>query len=1207
METKWTFSQEAAMSLDGKTLLVSAAAGSGKTSVLTERIIRRLTDENHPADISRMLIVTFTRAAAAELKAKIAKALTKALAENPSNKRLADQLLLLGSADISTIDSFFQKIVRENFEQLGIPANFRIADASELLPICFEVMEGVTELFYDNYKKPNDKLHPYQAIRNNPFADMMDHLMSNRSDGKIIPLLLNYYDQFSSYPEGIELLKSCSIKLSEQASGDFLESDHGRSMTERLKTTFEAFQKELVEIKASLAYDPDVAYKCESLIESDIAFCRAICDALDTKRYQSLQAVANSFLSKARFPTIKNKPKEAEYYLKWRATLKDEIKKLQGLLQYPESIVQEQMLRTADFAIMLYRLYCEYQRQIYSEKLSRGILEHNDVRALLYRLLTDESGEASAFADSLSSRYEAVYIDEYQDVDFLQDKIFEILGKDRRFMVGDIKQSIYGFRGSEPSIFASYRKKMPLYTDENAAEALGNCVFMSDNFRCNRSVIEFANCVCAFLFSACEKSVGYRPQDDLVCSKPNQNESNASPVCVAVFDKAAHTEDDDESDSQDEAVWTASEIARLISEEYLDNGAKIKPSDIAILVRNKAHGKAFAKELQKIGIPVSAEASANLLYDPLLIDVLNFLRVIDNPYRDIPLSEFLLSTFGGFTLEELAEVRSFSSDSKTLFDAIQEAVTEQFKNHELRKKLCVLLEKIESFRRYSQILPADRFLRLLYLDELFSKYSTEPALLYLYDQARLYQRNSWCGLYGFLIHIDKLIESGQSNASGFEKAESAVSIMTVHHSKGLEYPVVFLCACGSTFNRSDIYENFMFHKSIGCAVKLYNAEAAGSETTILREAIAEQINEDLTEEAIRTLYVALTRARERLYVTGTLSGQWENATAAAQLIHRGNRRAILGCSSYLTWIMSSLLEDGNMPSRCVLKHITHEETVSFRIPQLINAEEVTGSPIECAENEFSLSYANVLRQHNTFSYDLSALEGLPTKIAASKIAPDLLDRLEDEQGIEQSIELMKNASPSFASLLTPRNDVRASDIGTATHAFLQFCDYPSLLKNGIDTECARLIDEGFMDETTVSIIHRKQLESFLNSRLMDEIINAKRIWREQKFGIEIPLSELTVQRRKEEILSKHSMFVQGSIDLLLETVDGKILLIDYKTDRIDDAIRENDSALVKKMMKDHGNQLACYRRAICQLFGKNPDKIYIYSLPLGRMIEIPFD
>jgi ATP-dependent helicase/nuclease subunit A len=399
----------------------------------------------------------------------------------------------------------------------------------------------------------------------------------------------------------------------------------------------------------------------------------------------------------------------------------------------------------------------------------------------------------------------------------------------------------------------------------------------------------------------------------------------------------------------------------------------------------------------------------------------------------------------------------------------------------------------------------------------------------------------------------------------------------------------------------------MFHKSIGCAVKLYNAETAGSQTTILREAIAEQINEDLTEEAIRTLYVALTRARERLYVTGTLNGQWQNAKNSAQLIHRANRHAILGCSSYLAWIMAALGEAGNMPSACVLKHITHEEIITSSEVDPVESIDSKNPEVNAVENTSVLSYATVLRQHETFSYELSALEGLPTKIAASKIVPDLLDRLEDEQGIEQAIEIMKNSSMNFSSVLSSKKNVRATDIGTATHAFLQFCNYNELLTNGIDAECARLVAEGFMDESTVSIIQRKQLEDFLKSDLMREILGSTRIWRERKFGIEIPLSEFTLSRKNEDILSNHSIFVQGSIDLLIQTVDGKLLLIDYKTDKIAEEIRSSEAELVKRMISEHGNQLGCYRRAACQLFGKYPDSTLIYSLPLGRMIEIPFD
>ena len=1207
MGNRWTVSQEAAMNLDGKSLLVSAAAGSGKTSVLTERIIRRLTDEKNPADISRMLIVTFTRAAAAELKAKIAKALTNALAENPGNKRLANQLLLLGSADISTIDSFFQKIVRENFEQLEIPANFRIADSSELLPICYEVMESTAELFYEKYRSCTDTTGYFNTIRNNPFADMMDHLMSNRSDGKTIPLLLKYYEKFTSYPEGIELLHDCAKKLYENADSDFFDSEYGISIVDRLKETFTSFLNEAQTIKDSLAYDPDVAEKCYSLISSDIDFCRSACDSLKKNKYNSTQAIFNAFISKARFPVIKNKSKEVEYYKNWRTVFKEEIKKAQSLFSVPAAIVSEQMHKTADFTMMLYRLYQAYQAELRSQKLSKGILEHNDIRALLYRLLTDGTGEVSEFAKSLSSRYDAVYIDEYQDVDYLQDRIFEIIGGDRRFMVGDIKQSIYGFRGSEPSIFASYRREMPLYTEPEAESAKGNCVFMSDNFRCNRSVIEFANSVCSFLFSACEKSVGYRPQDDLVCSKPSQNTENAALVEVAVFDRHVTNEDESDSNVSDEAIWTAFEISKLLREKKLDNGDAVKPCDIAILVRNKAHGKSFAKALQMLNISVSSNTGSNLLHEPLFIDVLNFLRTIDNPYRDIPLSEFLLSPLGGFSLKELSDIRASAPDQKALFDAMQIAL-ESDNNLAIRNKLEKLLSKIDFYRNNAQILPADRFLRLLYLDELLVSYSTEPALLYLYDQARIYQRTSWCGLYGFLNHSDKLIENGQSNGAGFEKAENAVTIMTVHHSKGLEFPVVFLCSCGSTFNRADMYETLTFHKSVGCATKLYNADVGGSETTILREAISAQIEEDIAEESIRTLYVALTRARERLYITGTLNGQWDKALLSAKLIKRGDRRAILGCSNYLSWILAALSEPGNCPSSCMLTHITHDKIPTEIEPRNTEKKSSLGDGSEVGSNlvidPAIRRYAEIYNNQNDFAYELSALEGLPTKVAASKISPDLLDHLDDDNATEQLIDLMKKAEPSFSSLLVAKKNVTASDIGTATHSFLQFCNYGNLLNNGIDSEYERLVKNNFLDAETIKIINRDQLELFIKSDLMKEIMHAEKIYREQKFGISIPLATLTKNSAYAASLGSHSIFVQGSIDLLLQMPNGKLLLYDYKTDRIDKMIQKDDNLLAKELKKAHGHQLSCYVNAIQRLFGKLPDKTCIYSLPLGRAIEI---
>ena len=1215
MARVWTAAQEAAMTLSGKTLLVSAAAGSGKTSVLTERIIRSLTDREHPADLSRLLVVTFTRAAAAELKARIATALTEALAEDPSNKHLSKQLLLLGSAQISTIDSFFQKIVRANFEQLGLPASFRIADENEVLPISLEILDGLIEEFYLKYSSQNGT-DALDRIVSNRFAEAMDNLLSNRSDGKLDLLLLDFLQSFSSYPEGIGLLNQCADELRESADREFLETRQGQALSVYLEELFRGYLDELVRLENELEFDPDIALKCGGILSSDIAYCNAMLSALEKKCYEKVRAVAFSFLT-GRFPTIKNKPPQVAAYQGFRTVFRKEIaSKVQEKLQWPATQVSWQIQRTAELCEMLYDFFSEYEKRIMAEKNARGILEYNDVRAMLYKLLSDQSGASTDFASSLASQYDAVYIDEYQDVDLLQDRIFSLIGEDRRFMVGDIKQSIYGFRGSDPSIFASYRRAMPLHTDPAAADANGICVFMSENFRCDRPVIDFANRICGFLFSACEKSVGYRSQDDLVCSKrpPEGVESPAfSPVEVAVFEAKPKSEEAVESgavedDSSTEAVWVAAEISRLLHEGKLDDGAPIAPADIAILVRAKAQGEEFAKELEALNIPVAADVSNDFLHQPLMTDVLNLLRAIDNPYRDLPLSEFLLSPIGAFTLEELTEIRESAPHHKALYDAMEERAKQE---DALGEKTLAFLEWAEALREQASVLAADRFLRLLYLDEKLISYGNDPILLFLYEQARIWQKTSWCSLYGFLGHIDKLLDGKQVSAAGFCKAESAVTIMTVHHSKGLEFPVVFLASCGSPFNRSDTRETLLFHRNAGCATKLYDCETGESQNTILREIVKQEIDAEQTEESIRTLYVALTRARERLYLTATMRGKLENAIATASTVHRGNRSSILSCNSYLSWILAARQEAESQKAEfpCTFRYILPQEVSRGRSFDAETSTEATRHEApENSSDTLAAHYARISCRQASFDYPLSCLHGLPTKAAASKLRPNLLDILNDEdaeaEALETQIELMRAATPSFDRLLEDRAKASAADIGTATHAFLEFCDFKRLATHGIESERVRLLENKFITKETDEIIHQEQLELFGKSNLLQWIFNAKKVYREQKFGLFVPYSSLTENQETANALQGHHLFVQGSIDLLLQMPDDSLYLIDYKTDRITEEERKDTARLQARMRQAHGTQLSYYAQAVKELFGKTPDKIFIYSLPLGSAIEI---
>lgn len=1221
----WTTSQEAAMKDYQKTVLVSAAAGSGKTSVLTERIIRSLTDPMRQGDLSRMLIVTFTRAAAGEMKGRIAAALSEAMAANPNDERLQRQLFLLGSAQISTIDSFFQRAVRSNFEALNIPASFRIADESEIAPLANEILDGLIEEYYHRHAPKN--ADGFSAIRQNAFACALDHLMSNRSDGLLNQALLDFQRSFASYPEGIDLLAESARRLRRDADKDFFQSSYGKAILSHLVEQFRIYLATLTDLDQSIASVPEVYAKASGLLSSDLGYCQSMLESLEKEDYLQASTVAASFI-RGTFPRVKDKPDALVEYQNWRTKFKSEQEKVQEYLQWTPETISAQMLETASFCEILYTFFQEYRARLLSEKKARGILEYDDVRAMLYGLLNNPDGSPSEFARSLASQYDAVYIDEYQDVDFMQDRIFARIGESCRFMVGDIKQSIYRFRGSEPSIFANYRRAFPLYHEQAADAARGICVFMSENFRCSRPVIDFTNRICDFLFSACEQSVGYRPEDDLICSKPaadNPLPEHPVPVEVHVFDAPPKRSKDakkeaEEPEVQEEALWVAHEIQRLLQEERLENGNPITASDIAILVRYKNHGKAYADALEALQIPVASAASKNLFEEALMVDMRNLLRAIDNPYRDLPLSEFLLSPLSEYTLEELSHIRSRSDSASSLFDSMQALASTPADEEHLSAKCAKTVAWLNHLHALSTEEPADRLLRTLYLEDALKPYSKDAVLLYLYEQARIYQRTSWCGLYGFLGHLDDIAESGNASAEGFRKSEKAITIMTVHHSKGLEFPVAFFASCGASFNRQDSRKTLLYHREIGCGTKLYDPETGESNNTALRTSVILATANEQAEENIRSLYVALTRARERLYVSGTLRAMWETAVQNARLIHAGDRNSILRCESPLAWVLAASFA----PSRILeayphlLFHHPYGSFAEWMDQSAANPEAeqaplptVTAPPSAPQLHGILGRYASTLTRENAFVYPRAFLEGLPVKIAASKLTPSLLDLFIDEEdrqaALDAQIRLMESADRSFDSVLLKSKKPSAAEIGTATHTFLEFCDYPHLLQRGVDAECERLLSMGFIGERTAELLNRTQLERFRTSRLMDWIGKAKEIHREKTFNLFLPMSSFTQNPERQEQLRDQDLFVQGSIDCLLSMEDGRLLLIDYKTDALKEEECRDPRLAAQMLSTRHRSQLQCYAKAVEHLYGRLPDEIYIYSLPLGDLVPVSIE
>lgn len=1212
MARTWTASQEDAMNLRGRLLVVSAAAGSGKTSVLTERIIRILTDTEHPAELSRLLIVTFTRAAAAELKSRIAKALGEALAADPENTHLSRQVLSLGSAHISTIDAFFGEEVRAGFAQLGLPPAFRLADEAELDELALTVMEDTVTALYDSFTEDRtaDPNRPFARLAGNRFSAVMDHLLGNRRNEGLTEKLWRFYRRFANYPEGISLLLTHAADLRQAADTDFFASTAGKSICKFVATlcadNLRGFDAVLHDLAGS-----DLLPKFEGCIQSDSDFCHALLRACTDGTYNEARALVVNF-SAGRLPSVKGeKPPVLERYKAQRDNLKVAVKNLcTDFFAWSEEDIRRQLLLHADACDMLHTLFSRFGKALDEEKRTRGILSFDDMPVLLRRLLENADGSPTPYARSLSDRYDAVFIDEYQDVNPIQDRLFADIGGEKRFMVGDIKQSIYGFRGGEPSIFASYRRALPVYNRERGPEAGGVCVFMSENFRCSQPVIDYANRVCSFLFSACEESVGYRPQDDLVCGKQSP-EGSLQPVRTLLFEpysgeqKQTATESESELPNR-EALWVAAEVARLLRDGRLEDGSPIRPRDVAILMRTAKPMQVFADALAAWDIPAALPAGDDLLSSPLMTDTMNLLRAIDNPYRDLPLSEYLLTPAGGFSLEELGDIRAAAPDRRALYDAMCAAAESDA--HPCREKAAAFVAWLEHYRALAAVQPADRFLRLLFSDPRLSPHAASPELRTLYDRARSYQALSWCGLYGFLAYFTRLCDSGELSAGVFRKSEDAVTLMTIHKSKGLEFPVVFLAGCGTQFSRKSFSEPLLFHKAVGCASTLFNSETGENEPSVLLSAVTEAIREEEREEEIRNLYVALTRARERLYVTGSLVGgaKAENLMKAASLIRRGARSAILGASNRMVWILAAL-RNGGGDCPFGVQIVPSDETIPLPAQQDSDTERAFRSEAT-AEAEPSLSMPTV-------SYPFEILQRIPTKAAASKLSPDLLDRISDTtedgedspEAIAAAIDLMQSQATDFDALLRDRKKAAPTEVGTAMHAFSEVCDFRLWKEHGTEAEIERLSRAGILHGQPLNLLNRRQLDLFRNSALMEDILSAKEVLREQKFGLNLPLRALTRHPERFSGLERETVFVQGSIDLILIMPDGSLRLCDYKTDRLTEAECADPAILSHDLSLRHGNQLACYALAARGLFGKDPDLLGIYSFPLGRFIPLSVD
>ncbi len=1215
----WTPAQQAAINERSRTLLVSAAAGSGKTAVLTERIIRTLCDPESPTDISRLLVVTFTRAAAAEMRARIAKALGDALALDPTNANLRRQLMLLGSAKISTIDSFYLDLVRANFEAAGFSPSFRMANDGELLSLRRDTMNAAIDRMYATCPE---------------FITVADLFSDVRAEQSLTESLLDLAEKLEKLPEGYGLLLRSATENETLYRAPF-DSPLGKTLYGALAKTAEdgiKLYSGALELCRSEAAAAQLQRKFGSAWGEMLEMLTEVKAMIDKKDADGLahrlQAPLTSRVSSAKLPDCSEELKTAAeackvFREKWRGRAA-----ALGVFNIEE--IRAGGAEAGAILRLIYRVLTDFAKQYTAAKREREVAEFSDVSRAAHKLLVGEDGKPTPLATSLAASFDAVYIDEYQDVDAMQDATFRAISTPRnRFMVGDIKQSIYRFRGADPDVFAAYRHAFPDLEDANDNAAAAT-VFMSNCFRCDENVIRFSNAVSGYLFSRTAESIGYRTDDDLVFSKQPPTDPAGAPKCtVMLFDDSSEEAEGGMEGSEDansviddaEAKMIAKEIKRLLAGETKSDGTRITPGDIAVLARGAAFAAPLARHLKAAGIPVNDTSRENFFENPEVLCMYSLLAVIDNPFRDVYLAAVMRSPFFGFTLEELVRIRGAADASYSLFEAAQ-AASEDLADGELRRRLVEFLARIAEYREKAELLPVDKLLRYLYRDtavlsfagdstgEDLSDRSKRQNLLRLYEYARCFEAGGFKGLYRFVRYVEDIMQNGTEMPVP-EGPRDAVSLITVHHSKGLEFPVCFVATTGKLFNADDQRNQLLIDGKLGCGTRIPNIGAFSRANTFAREAIKERLKQLSLEEEMRVLYVAMTRARERLYITAKPRYGIQNIEAHIELAKCPLTPYFqLTGNSYIEWILTAL---EFIPAD---KRDFYEVRLVRPAALLADAadtpeEKADGTATEDPAQEKELE---ALREKFSarfdFTYGAAHLSHLPAKLSVSRLSPEVLDVYDNEAAdetaltdpdVERLLHTFERA-PQFGGARAVAHDAAAR--GTATHEFLQFCDF-KFAQTGLENELDRLIEARFLPPETKELVRLSELRRFFESDFYRAISRAKELHRETRFNLFLPAADFTENAELKAQLVGEKLLVQGVIDLFFVDEDGNLVLCDYKTDRLPaEALKSADRAAAF-LFERHGAQLTYYKQALAEICGRAPDKTLIYSLPFGEALPEP--
>lgn len=1190
----WTNDQLRAIQEHGGDFIVSAAAGSGKTAVLIERVIRQLTDAEHPVDIDRFLLVTFTNAAASEMRMKLSAAISARLEENPLDARLRRQLLLVHRAQITTVHSFCLKLAQEYAAELGLTPDFRIADDREAAILKHDVLEDTLEELYE---------------ANQPdFQALAEQLLTGQDDSRLTGVVMDLYEKIQAHPDPEAYLRRAAEGGD---AGSPADTPFGKVLLDEARAAAEyglSFLRLAVQEMEGVeelegaylpAFEDDIR-QAEALLEKIHAgdWDGAV-EAARLISFAKLKAI-RGFADKELLKELQGMRKE------WRASAERITERLLNITA--DEAAQDRAMTAASMRGLASAVRA-FSKRFADEKRRRGLVDFNDLEHFAVALLLKDGGPTE-LAKTIAQRFEEIMVDEYQDTNAVQDAIFGALGRNNLFMVGDMKQSIYGFRLANPYLFLKkYR--------ESADEPQGNeprRVVLSKNFRSRQQVLDSTN----FLMQAVmRESVGdleYTDREMLYLGAEDYPEPE-DPRCrteVLLLDTAkpkgelSPAGEDGEplqpeeelSKTEAEAAMVAARIDRLLREKFpvfdrvLGTMRPVQAEDVVILMRSpRRNAAAYRDALAVYGLTTRTEESEGLLQTAEVGVMVSLLSIIDNPRQDIDLIGVMRSPLFGFTEEELAEIRLFDKKAP-YYDALRLAAEE-------KPHAAAFLERLAQLRDFACDQPVYRLLWQIY-DETgaMALYGALPNgaqrqknLLSFFERARAYESQGFRGLFGFNRLLRGMLEAGEDfEAVKVDTGSGAVRLMSIHKSKGLEFPIVVLADCAKIFNLQELTEPILVHPELGLGAKVRDLQRGLQYQSLERQAIAARIRRESVSEELRILYVALTRAKEKLILTaasGTLVSQLQKWASLAAM-ERLSDYAVGAVRTPLAWICMALLR--HPAGECL------RDAAQAVVPVIASAPDVfevsISTPQQIGTRDAVLEEPEVQAELSEITpelhYPAAFLAELPAKLTATSVKRTFKaeEAAEDTKPPRRERTLRR---PFFE-----QKPLTSAERGTAHHLFLQFAKYDGLdTPEGIARELERLRTRKIMSEAQLNAIQPEKLLRFFQSRLYREDFAAGQVRREFKFSVLVPASVYygeAAQMPEEEVL------LQGVIDCLIETPEG-FTVVDFKTDRV-----TADSAADRA--ESYREQLDAYRLAVETVFEKPVLRQVLFFLAIGAEIEV---